>query len=88
MELHKRGAKDRIVFMTESMGDQLGEREFGHRAIGVAYRSQYEHFANYVPSKIHYRYNTFIYIEEALALPPLQIKPDGNQIRETFPFGV
>ncbi|CAM2995413.1 erythromycin esterase family protein [Flavobacterium frigoris] len=87
-ELHKLEAKDRIVFMTESMKEHLGEREFGHRAIGVVYRPQYEHFGNYVPSKIPYRYNAFIYLDETSALHPLHTKPDGNQMPETFPFGV
>jgi hypothetical protein len=39
-ELHKLEAKDRIVFMTEAMREYL-EQEFGHRAIGVVYRSKY-----------------------------------------------
>jgi hypothetical protein len=34
-ELHKLEAKDRIVFMTEAMRENLGEQEFGHRAIGL-----------------------------------------------------
>lgn len=87
-ELHKLDAKDRIVFMTEQMKKHIGKREFGHRAIGVAYRPKYEHFGNYVPSILPYRYDAFIYIEETSALHPLHIKPDGNQMPETFPFGV
>jgi erythromycin esterase-like protein len=63
-ELHKLEAKDRIVFMTEAMRDW---REIGHR-IGVVYRSKHEHFGNYVPSKIPYRYNAFIYLDETSAL--------------------
>jgi erythromycin esterase-like protein len=87
-ELHKLEAKDRIVFMTEAMKEQLGEREFGHRAIGVVYRPKHEHLGNYVPSKMPYRYNAFIYLDETSALHPLHIKPDGNQMPETYPFGV
>ncbi|MEZ7506871.1 erythromycin esterase family protein [Flavobacterium sp. Arc2] len=87
-ELHKLEARDRIVFMNDEMKDKLGEREFGHRAIGVVYRPKYEHFGNYVRSKIPYRYNAFIYLDETTALHPLHIKPDGSQMPETFPFGV
>jgi erythromycin esterase len=41
-----------------------------------------------VPSMMPHRYDAFIYIEETSALHPLHIKPDGNQMPETFPFGV
>jgi erythromycin esterase-like protein len=87
-ELHKLDAKNRIVFMNEAMKNAVGKYQFGHRAIGVVYRPQYEHYGNYVPSYIPYRYNAFIYLDETSALHPLHIKPDGHQIPETFPFGV
>jgi len=87
-ELHKLDAKDRIVFITEQMKKHIGKREFSNRAIGVVYRPKYENFGNYVPSILPYRYDAFIYIEETSALHPLHIKPDGNQMPETFPFGV
>jgi erythromycin esterase-like protein len=70
--------------MTEA--ENLGEQEFGHRAIGVVYRPKHEHFGNYVPSKIPYRYNAFIYLDETSALHPIHMKPD--QMPETFPFGI
>jgi erythromycin esterase-like protein len=74
--------------MTEEMKKNIGRKEFGHRAIGVVYRPKYEHYGNYVPSKIPYRYDAFLYIDETSALHPLHIKPDGNQMPESFPFGV
>jgi erythromycin esterase len=86
-ELHKHEAKDRIVFMTKAMKENLGEREFGHRA-GVVYRPKHDHFGNYIPIRIPYRYNAFICLDETSALHPLHIKPDGSQMPETFPFGV
>jgi erythromycin esterase-like protein len=60
--------------MTEAMREHL-EQEFGHRAIGVVYRPKHEHFGNYVPSKIPYRYNAFIYLDETSALHPIHMKP-------------
>lgn len=87
-ELHKLDAKDRIVFMTEQMKEQIGNREFDHRAIGVVYRPKQEHFGNYVPSKLPYRYDAFIYIDDTTALHPLHIKSDSNQMPESYPFGV
>jgi erythromycin esterase len=86
-ELHKLEAKDRVLFMTEAMRDYLGEQEFEHRAIGVVYRPKHEHFGNYIPCKIPYCYNAFIYLDETSALHPLHMKSDGNQMPETFPFG-
>ncbi len=87
-ELHRLDAKDRIVFMTNDMKQNLGNKKFGHRAIGVVYRPKYEIFGNYVPSNIVHRYNAFIYLDETSALHPLHIKPDGDELPETYPFGV
>jgi erythromycin esterase len=82
------GTKNRIVFFDEEMKEQIGQKKIGHRAIGVVYHPEYEYMGNYVPSLLPYRYNAFVYIDETSALHPLQIKPDGHQIPETFPFGL
>lgn len=87
-ELHKLDSKDRIVFMTDSMKKNIGNKDFDHRAIGVVYRPKYEKYGNYVPSKMPYRYNAFIYLDDTTALHPIQIKPDGHKMPETFPFGI
>jgi erythromycin esterase len=79
---------DRIVFMSKEMKEQIGQKELGHRAIGVVYHPQYEHLGNYVPSLMPHRYEAFIYLDETSALHPLHIKPSGHQIPETFPFGL
>ncbi|HEY0029880.1 MAG TPA: erythromycin esterase family protein [Bacteroidia bacterium] len=86
--LHQLDAKDRIVFMSEEMKKQIGEKEFGHRAIGVVYLPQFEQFGNYVPSLIPHRYDAFVYIDETTAVHPIHILPDGHQMPETFPFAV
>jgi erythromycin esterase len=86
--LHQLGAKDRIVFMSAEMKKEIGKKHFNHRAVGVVYRPQYERLGNYVPSLMPYRYDAFIYIDETRALHPLHIKPSGEQMPETFPFGV
>lgn len=86
--LHRMDAKDRIVFMSDEMKREIGHTEIPHRAIGVVYRPSYERFGNYVPSKIPYRYNAFIYIDETSALHPLHIHPDEQQVPETYPFGI
>lgn len=87
-ELHRLDAKDRIIFMNQNLKKEIGEIKFGHRAIGVVYRPKYEYLGNYVPSKMPYRYNAFIYLDETSALHPLHINPDIRQLPETYPFGV
>jgi erythromycin esterase-like protein len=59
--------------MTEAMRETLESRNLGI-AIGVVYRPKHEHFGNYVPSKIPYRYNAFIYLDETSALHPIHMK--------------
>lgn len=87
-ELHHLDTKDRIVFMNDAMKKHLGQIKIGHRAIGVVYRPKYEYIGNYVPSRMPYRYDAFIYLDETTALHPLHITPDGHQLPETYPFGV
>ncbi len=70
------------------MKERIGKKEFGHRAIGVVYHPEYEHYGNYVPSTMPHRYNAFIYLDKTSALHPLHIEPDGHLIPETFPFGL
>lgn len=86
--IHQLGSKDRIVFMNDQMKKELGTKEFGHRAIGVVYHPEFEYLGNYVPSRMAYRYDSFVFIDKTTALHPLHIKPDGHQIPETFPFGI
>jgi erythromycin esterase len=60
----------------------------GHRAIGVVYNPEYESYGNYVPTIMPLRYDAFIYADETSALHPLHISPNGNEVPETYPFGV
>ncbi|HYG51564.1 MAG TPA: erythromycin esterase family protein [Flavobacteriales bacterium] len=81
-------ASDRLVFMNRKMQADLGKEHLPHRAIGVTYSPRYERFLNYVPSRMPYRYDAFIYIDQTQALHPLHVKPDPGQVPETFPFGL
>lgn len=86
--MHSHSPKDRIVFMDEEMRKMIGREEINHRAIGVVYNPESEYPGNYVPSKMPFRYDAFIYIDQTTALHPLHIKPDGHQVPATFPFGL
>lgn len=59
----------------------------GHRAIGVVYDPNFE-YGNYVPSIIPSRYEAFIFLDKTKSLHSLHVKPDGNQMPETYPWGV
>jgi hypothetical protein len=80
-ELHKLEAKDRIVFMTEAMRAPWRAGIWASRDRGCV-STKHEHFGNYVPSKIPYRYNAFIYLDETSALHPIHMKSDEIKCRK------
>jgi erythromycin esterase-like protein len=59
----------------------------GHRAIGVVYHPQYEHFGNYVPTAFSYRYDAFLFLDQTSALEPLVQDFEREEIPETWPLG-
>ena len=69
--LHRAGAFDKMLVFTEE-NRALFTDWIGHRAIGVVYNPDYEAYGNYVPSKVGYRYDAFLYIEQTKALSPIQ----------------
>lgn len=86
--LHIAGAKNKYLLMNELQDSLFAHQRIGHRAIGVVYRPQYERYGNYVPSIVAKRYDAFIFIDRTTALHPLHIQPKGNQMPETYPFGI
>ena len=69
--LHRAGAFDKMLIFTKENRALFGDW-IGHRAIGVVYNPDYEAYGNYVPSKVGYRYDAFIYIEQTKALSPIK----------------
>jgi erythromycin esterase-like protein len=87
--MHKAGNENKLLVMDDFLKeDVLMENHIGHRAVGVVYNPKYEQYGNYVPTILPLRYDAFIYLDITKALYPLHIKPDGQQIPETYPFGV
>jgi erythromycin esterase len=86
--LHEVSNKNKLLLMDDFMNDVFMESYIDHRAVGVVYNPVYEQYGNYVPTILPLRYDAFIYLDETKALHPLHIEPDGNQIPETYPFGV
>nr|WP_309100985.1 erythromycin esterase family protein [Fredinandcohnia onubensis] len=70
--LYKAGAYDKILVFNEK-NKNLFKKELGHRAIGVVYNPQYEHYGNYVPSVISERYDAFVFINNTKALTPIEV---------------
>lgn len=86
---HMAGKHDQLLITEDIMNNDIFmENHISHRAVGVVYHPAYEQYGNYVPTILPLRYDTFIHIDETKALYPLHIQPDGNQIPETYPFGV
>ena len=87
--LHQAGKEDKLLIMDDfASKDMFMENHIGHRAVGVVYNPEYEHYGNYVPTILPLRYDAFIYLDETKALHPLHISPNGHQVPDTYPFGV
>jgi erythromycin esterase-like protein len=87
--LHRAGAEDKLLVFTEDSKEGALAEPRGHRAIGVVYRPEYEHFGNYVPTMLPRRYDAFLYLDESEALHPLPFAADlTREVPETFPSGV
>ena len=70
--LYQAGAYDKLLIFTKK-NRNLFHNTIGHRAIGVVYHPQYEHYGNYVPSVISERYDAFIFVNNTNALTPLEV---------------
>lgn len=63
-------------------------RKLGHRAVGVVYDPKHETHGNYVPTKMAYRYDGFIFIDSTTALTSLPTKLEKGEFPETWPDGL
>ncbi|WP_207915812.1 erythromycin esterase family protein [Flavobacterium caseinilyticum] len=80
--------QNRLLLMNKVKEEKCLFSPIDHRAIGVVYNPEHEKFGNYVPSILPERYDAFIFIDETNALHPINIEVNGNQIPETYPFGM
>lgn len=86
--LHELGAENKLlIFNEDSPLKEIFKNKIGHRAVGVVYDPHHER-GNYVPSRLSDRYDAFLYIDRTHGLHPLHIKPHGNDVPETYPWGV
>jgi erythromycin esterase len=86
--LHEAGEYDKILLMIDLRNEKLFKDYIRNRAIGVVYNPKRESWGNYVPSIIPERYDALLFIDESSALHPMGIKPHGEEVPETYPWGV
>ncbi|WP_442788391.1 erythromycin esterase family protein [Dactylosporangium sp. NBC_01737] len=76
-----------FVFPPRDRPDLLTD-ELGHRAIGVVYDPEREHWGNYVPTVLGDRYDAFCWFDESHGVRPLLTRAVDVFEPETFPSGV
>jgi len=86
--LHRAGGMGQLLLLDDVRDAPNFLEERGHRAIGVVYHPEYEHFGNYVATVLPRRYDAFCYIDETSALHPLPVTPALEKVPETYPWGV
>jgi erythromycin esterase len=87
--LHGASRENRILQFTKHDIDDEFFEERGHRAIGVVYHPEYEHYGNYVPTILARRYDVVLHIDESHALRPLHLAGSfEHEVPETFPSGL
>ncbi|WP_160720972.1 erythromycin esterase family protein [Bacillus sp. USDA818B3_A] len=71
--MHQTGHLNQYLIFNEHNRKEFSTT-IGHRAIGVVYHPEYEHFGNYVPSNMGQRYDGFIFVDKTTALHPLVLE--------------
>jgi erythromycin esterase len=86
--LHRAGARNRMLLMEDAANLEAFYDLRGHRAIGVVYSPESEHYGNYVPSVLPRRYDAFLYIEQSQALAAMHLEPEGTKPPTLYPWGL
>ncbi|ACE06741.1 hypothetical protein Aasi_1453 [Candidatus Amoebophilus asiaticus 5a2] len=78
---------DNFYLLMDEIRDSFGSGTvYDHRAIGVVYHPEREHYGNYVPSQIANRYDAFVYYDETQALHPIKHEKKLTKMPETYPW--
>jgi erythromycin esterase-like protein len=87
--LHRLGNQDKLLLLSDAPTTPELLEPRGHRAIGVVYRPEYEHYGNYVPTVLPRRYDALLYIDESHALSPLHMpEHPSEETLDTYPTGM
>jgi erythromycin esterase-like protein len=76
-----------LIFDEASRRDPLWGAMRGHRAIGVVYNPQREHY-NYEPTNLSERYDALIFFAKSHALTAFEENSNSDELPETYPSGV
>jgi erythromycin esterase len=86
--LHEIAPRDKLLIFDAAVPSAAMVQQRGHRAIGVVYRPEYEHYGNYVPTVLPRRYDALLFIDESTALHPLHLHGRfEHELPETYPTG-
>lgn len=86
--LHSSKPKDKFIISDDVKEYKQIQKRLNHRAIGVVYDPDMEHYGNYVPSLIPERYDAFVFIDKTKALHAMDTREEKLLTPETYPFGV
>ena len=86
--LHQLSPANKIILSKDIENNKYLKQPIGHRAIGVVYNPNLEHFGNYVPSIIPKRYDAFLFIDQTQALRPIGTPVDGDEPPDLYPSGL
>ncbi len=86
--LQETGIQNGYLYTRDFRDNGWLDYEIGHRAIGVVYNPSSDKSRSYVPTRVPFRYDAFVFFRQTKALLPLHITPDNRQMPETYPFAV
>ncbi|UOQ54081.1 erythromycin esterase family protein [Hymenobacter cellulosivorans] len=75
-----------LLLSSELKGTAARQQTFGHRAIGVVYRPEFEQYGNYVPSLMAERYDAFLFLDQTKALHPLPTEANKHTPPDMYPW--
>ncbi|MFO7977745.1 MAG: erythromycin esterase family protein [Bacteroidales bacterium] len=84
--LHRTDPSERLIIARDIKNIPLMDQPINHRAIGVVYHPDRDHYGNYVPSIIPGRYDAFIYIDNTQALHPIRSDTERHMTPATYPW--
>jgi erythromycin esterase len=86
---HRAGGQNRLLLSGDmTVFDDVYEMR-GHRAIGVVYDPQSDHYNNYVPSVLPRRYDAFLFVDDSTALAAMHMAAEGaDQPPALYPWGL
>jgi erythromycin esterase len=84
--MHHALGRPGLLDLADAEGSEWLTARRGHRAIGVVYHPERDHFGNWVPTSLGRRYDAFLFFDGTEALHPLDNRRAGDDELETYPW--